>query len=41
MSRPLIGIEAKLEIILLTYSLLLTEAQQRILGTLKYSLGYF
>jgi len=40
-SRSLLGFEAKLEIILLTYTLLLAEAQKIIPGTLKYSLGYF
>ena len=41
LNRSLAGFEAKLEVILLTYSFLLEEAQKIVPGTLKYSHGYF
>ncbi|ONN39883.1 transposase, partial [Enterococcus mundtii] len=34
------GLESKFESILLAYSILLSRAQQRFEGTLRYSLGY-
>ncbi|MDQ8566510.1 IS982 family transposase, partial [Enterococcus faecium] len=39
-SRSIQGLESKFESILLSYSILLSRAQQHFEGTLRYSLGY-
>lgn len=38
--RSVQGLESKLESILFAYSILLIRSQQRLEGTLRYSLGY-
>ncbi|HEM7741959.1 IS982 family transposase, partial [Enterococcus faecium] len=39
-SRSVKGLESRFESILLAYSVLLSRAQRRFEGTLRYSLGY-
>ncbi len=39
-SRSVKGLESRFESILLAYSVLLSRAQRRFKGTLRYSLGY-